>query len=175
MRLLLPDKNLSALKIFGLILRHGSIRDIISTILVNGKNQMDKMEQQMENKLDASKKISNLERKQSEMLLSQEQIIQVKIIEKLTETMCFRAAEGSKNYFRIMSARLSREKFEYVMQALTTLGERERGEGETALIDLASILREIRLLTPKPKTAYEQEVEEIQAEQRKAREQASGN
>jgi hypothetical protein len=61
------------------------------------------------------------------------------------------------------------------MQALTTLGERERGEGETALIDLASILREIRLLTPKPKTAYEQEVEEIQAEQRKAREQASGN
>ena len=129
----------------------------------------------MENKLDAQKKPSVQGPKQRETLLSQEQIIQLKIIEKLTETMCFRAAEGSKNYFRIMSARLSREKFEYVMQALTTLGERERGEGETALIDLASILREIKLLTPRKKTQYEQDAEELFAEQRKAREQAIGN
>lgn len=61
------------------------------------------------------------------------------------------------------------------MQALTTLGERERGEGETALIDLASILREIKLLTPRKKTQYEQDAEELFAEQRKAREQAIGN
>ena len=126
----------------------------------------------MENKLDAQKKPLVLEPKQRETSLSQEQIIQLKIIEKLTETMCFRAAEGSKNYFRIMSARLSRENFEYVMQALTNLGERERGEGETLLLDLASILREIRLLTPKPKTVYEQEAKELFEEQRKARERA---
>ena len=58
------------------------------------------------------------------------------------------------------------------MQALTNLGERERGEGETLLLDLASILREIRLLTPKPKTVYEQEAKELFEEQRKARERA---
>jgi hypothetical protein len=69
-----------------------------------------------------------------------------------------------------MSARLSKENPEYVIQALTILGERKRGEGETALLDLASILEEIKLLTPKQKTAYEIERDEIFAEQKAARE-----
>ena len=69
-----------------------------------------------------------------------------------------------------MSGRLSTENFEYVIQALTNLGEKTRREGESSLLDLGSILWEIQLLTPKRKTAYEQEVEDIENERRQARE-----
>lgn len=54
------------------------------------------------------------------------------------------------------------------MRALTTLGERKRGEGETLLLDLATILEEIKILTPRAKTVYEQERDEMQAERMKA-------
>lgn len=64
-----------------------------------------------------------------------------------------------------MAERLSKENREYLFQALTALGERKREQGETALLDLGSILEEIRLLTPKPKTSVELE-EEMMAEER---------
>lgn len=69
-----------------------------------------------------------------------------------------------------MSERLSKENREYVLQALTNLGERVRGEGESALLDLGTILQEIKYLTPRPKTACEQEAEEMFEERRKAKE-----
>jgi hypothetical protein len=103
------------------------------------------------------------------------QALVAQIMVKITETACFRAAQTSPDYLKFMSVRLSKENPEYVMQALTSLGERKRGEGETALLDLATILEEIKLLTPRKKTQYEQDAEELFAEQRKAREQAIGN
>lgn len=87
----------------------------------------------------------------------------------LTQANCFRGAEPSETYLKLFSARLEQENQEYLFTALNTLGERDRCEGEPTLLTLASILGEIKLLTPKPKTAYEQECEEILAEQRKAR------
>lgn len=87
----------------------------------------------------------------------------------LTQANCFRGAEPTKTYLQLFSARLEQENQEYLFEALDTLGERERTEGEGMLIDLASILREIRLLTPRDKTPYEREQEEMFAEQRQAR------
>jgi hypothetical protein len=69
-----------------------------------------------------------------------------------------------------MGQRLLTENPEYVMQALTNLGERKREDGETALLDLGSILQEIHILTPKPKTACEIEAEEMFEERRQATE-----
>lgn len=85
----------------------------------------------------------------------------------LTQANCFRGAEPTKTYLQLFSARLEQENQEYLFEALDTLGERERAEGEGMLIDLASILREIRLLTPREKTAYEKEREEMFTERRK--------
>ena len=90
----------------------------------------------------------------------------------LTQANCFRGAEPNKTYLQLFSARLEQENQEYLFKALNILGERKRGEGEGMLLDLASILEEIKLLTPRKKNQYEQESEEIMAEQRKAREQA---
>jgi hypothetical protein len=98
-----------------------------------------------------------------------------KIVMALTQANCFRGAEPTKTYLQLFSARLEQENQEYLFEALDILGERERSEGEGMLLDLASILREIRLLTPRKKTQYEQDAEELFAEQRKAREQAIGN
>lgn len=72
----------------------------------------------------------------------------------------------------MMAERLSKENFEYTMQALTNLGEKKREEGETALLPLATVLEEIRRLTPKPKTLYEIEVDEMAAERAKAMKEA---
>jgi hypothetical protein len=68
----------------------------------------------------------------------------------------------------LFSARLEQEDEGYLFKALEILGEREREQGEAMLLDLASILREIKNLTPRKKTLYEQEVEEMQEERRKA-------
>jgi hypothetical protein len=96
------------------------------------------------------------------------------ILLKLGETISFRAAEGSREYFRLMAERLSKENFDYTIQALTNLGERERGEGETALLTLASILKEIRTITPKPKTRVELDEEIMAEERRKALREVGG-
>jgi hypothetical protein len=56
------------------------------------------------------------------------------------------------------------------LQALTNLGEQVREERETSLLSLGAILQEIKLLTPRTKTAYELEAEEMFEEQQKARE-----
>lgn len=90
----------------------------------------------------------------------------------LTQANCFRGAEPSKTYLQLFSARLEQENQEYLFKALEILGERERNEGEGMLLDLASILREIRFLTPRKKTKSEQEAEELFAEQRAARERS---
>lgn len=92
-----------------------------------------------------------------------------KIVMALTQANCFRGAEPTKTYLQLFSARLEQENQGYLFQALSILGERKRGEGEAMLLDLASILEEIKLLTPKPKTAYEQEAEAIFEERRRAR------
>jgi hypothetical protein len=73
-----------------------------------------------------------------------------------------------------MAERLSKENFDYTIQALTNLGERERGEGETALLTLASILKEIRTITPKPKTRVELDEEIMAEERRKALREVGG-
>jgi hypothetical protein len=93
----------------------------------------------------------------------------------LTESNCFRGAEPTEQYLRLFTARLGKENPEYLFKALENLGERKREEGENSLLNLAAILGEIRLLTPRKKTQYEQDAEELFAEQRKAREQAIGN
>jgi hypothetical protein len=72
-----------------------------------------------------------------------------------------------------MSARLSKEKFEYLEKALTNLGERVRAEGETSLLDLPTILAEIRRISPRPKSDYELEAKAQFEEQRHAREEAN--
>lgn len=66
--------------------------------------------------------------------------------------------------------RLSKENPEYLFEALTNLGERVREEGESSLLTLGMILEEIHILTPRTKTAYEEEVEEMFQERRKATE-----
>lgn len=86
----------------------------------------------------------------------------------LTQANCFRGAEPTKTYLQLFSARLEQEDEGYLFKALEILGEREREQGEAMLLDLASILREIKNLTPRKKTLYEQEVEEMQEERRKA-------
>ena len=86
----------------------------------------------------------------------------------LTQANCFRGAEPTETYLELFSARLEQENEEYVHKALNILGEREREHGESMLLDLASILREIRNLTPRAKTPYELEAEEMQEERRKA-------
>jgi len=98
-----------------------------------------------------------------------------RIVMALTQANCFRGAEPTKTYLQLFSARLERETQEYLFKALDNLGERKRAEGEALLLDLASILQEIKLLTPKPKTTYEIEAEEIMEEQRKARKALNGN
>lgn len=90
----------------------------------------------------------------------------------LTQANCFRGAEPTETYLRLFSARLEQENQEYLFEALNILGERERAQGETMLIDLASIFREIRFLTPRKKTAYELEAEEMAEERRKALEES---
>lgn len=87
----------------------------------------------------------------------------------LTQANCFRGAEPTKTYLQLFSARLEQENPDYLFEALNNLGERPRGEGENSLLNLAMILEEIKILTPRKKTAYEQEAEEIFEEQRKAR------
>ncbi len=86
----------------------------------------------------------------------------------LTESNCFRGAEPTEQYLRLFTSRLEKENPEYLFPALANLGERARGEGETSLLNLATILGEIKLLTPRKKTVYEQECEEIAEERRKA-------
>lgn len=87
----------------------------------------------------------------------------------LTEANCFRGAEVTEQYLRLFTSRLEKENVDYLFPALANLGERVRGEGETTLLNLATILGEINILTPRKKTSYEQEAEEIFEEQRKAR------
>jgi hypothetical protein len=73
-----------------------------------------------------------------------------------------------------MAQRLSKENREYLFQALTNLGERKREQGETALLDLGSILEEIRLLTPRKKTRVELDEETMAEERRKALREVGG-
>lgn len=86
----------------------------------------------------------------------------------LTQANCFRGAEPTRTYLDLFSARLEQENSAYLFKALENLGERERGEGETTLLDLASILKEIRILTPRPKTRVELEEDAMAEERRKA-------
>ena len=92
----------------------------------------------------------------------------------LTQANCFRGAEPTKTYLQLFSARLEQENPEYLFKALDLLGERERGEGEAMLLDLASILKEIRRLTPRQKTLYEKEVDEMAEDRRKALKEVGG-
>ena len=92
----------------------------------------------------------------------------------LTQENCFRGAEPTKTYLQLFSARLEQENPEYLFKALDLLGERERGEGEAMLLDLASILKEIRRLTPRQKTLYEKEVDEMAEDRRKALKEVGG-
>jgi hypothetical protein len=73
-----------------------------------------------------------------------------------------------------MAERLSRENRDYLFQALTALGERKREQGETALLDLGTILEEIRLLTPRKKTRVELDEEIMAEERRKALREVGG-
>jgi hypothetical protein len=88
----------------------------------------------------------------------------------LTQANCFRGAEPNEYYLKLFSARLEQESEDFVFQALTNLGEQVREEGDPSLLTLGMILQEIKLLTPRTKTAYEEERDEILAEQKKARE-----
>ena len=88
----------------------------------------------------------------------------------ITEANCFRGAEVTDQYLRLFTARLEQENPAYLFQALKSLSEQVREEGEPSLLTLGMILQEIHLLTPRRKTAAEQESEEIFEEQRKARE-----
>lgn len=71
-----------------------------------------------------------------------------------------------------MSFRLLRENADYVFQALTNLGERVRREGESALLDLPTILEEIYKITPKQRTRFEQDREEMLEERRRMHREA---
>lgn len=61
----------------------------------------------------------------------------------LTETHCFRGAQMNLQYLDLMSRRLAIEDIDRVLSALTALGERQRKDGETALLDLGTILAEM--------------------------------
>lgn len=92
----------------------------------------------------------------------------------LTQANCFRGAEPTRTYLDLFSARLEQENPEYLFKALDLLGERERGEGEAMLLDLASILKEMRRLTPRPKTIVEIEEDVMAEERRKALREVGG-
>jgi hypothetical protein len=92
----------------------------------------------------------------------------------LTEANCFRGAEPSEVYFDLFAARLEQENQEYLFKALKILGEREREEGEPALLNLPMILKEIRLLTPRPKTRVELDEEMMENERRRAIREVGG-
>lgn len=95
-----------------------------------------------------------------------------KIMLALTEANCFRGAEPTEQYLRLFTARLQKENSEYLFEALNNLGERSRGEGENSLLNLAMILEEIKILTPRAQTPYEKEKEEMDAERRSVLESA---
>lgn len=88
----------------------------------------------------------------------------------LTQANCFRGAEPNEYYLKLFSARLEQEVSDYLFPALKNLEEQIREEGEPSLLTLGMILQEIKLLTPRAKTTYEQEQEEMFEERRKARE-----
>jgi len=96
-----------------------------------------------------------------------------KIVLALTEANCFRGAEVSEQYLRLFAARLEQENPEYLFPALSNLSEQVREDGDPSLLTLGMILQEIKLLTPRKKTACEIESEEIFAEQRAARERVN--
>ena len=122
--------------------------------------------------LNVMKILTEMQRNKSSETMDTKIILS--IMAKLAETISLRAGQASPAYLRLMSERLSKENYDYVIHALKILEERERGEGETTLLDLATILKEIRRLTPKPKTLYEIEEEQIEAERTKARLEAAG-
>ena len=62
----------------------------------------------------------------------------------LAEANSFRCAKADAGYLKLFTERLSKENPELVIGALTRLGERQRGEGESALLDLGTILTEMR-------------------------------
>jgi len=92
----------------------------------------------------------------------------------LTQANCFRGAEPTEQYLRLFTARLKQENPEYVFKALDILGEQERAEGETLLLSLPTILRVIRLLTPRQKTRVEIEEDIMTEERRKAIREVDG-
>jgi hypothetical protein len=91
-----------------------------------------------------------------------------RIMLALTQANCFRGAEPTEQYLRLFTARLEQENPDYLFQALAKLGERDREEGEPALLNLPMILKEIRYLTPKPKTRVEIDEEAYMEARRKA-------
>lgn len=109
--------------------------------------------------------------KSNDLSVSQKNLsLNSRITLALTNANCFRGAETNELYMRTYVTRLEKENSEYLFQALINLGERVREEGESSLLTLGMILQEILILTPRKKTAYEQEAEDIFQEQRKARE-----
>lgn len=109
--------------------------------------------------------------KSTDLSMSQQNLsMSSRIAMALTEANCFRGAEVTEKYLRLFTARLERENPNYLFQALTNLGERVRGEGENSLLNLATILEEIKILTPRPKTLSEQEADEMFEERKKAME-----
>ena len=72
-----------------------------------------------------------------------------------------------------MAARLSRENAEHVFAALTTLGECKRDQGETSMLDLGTILDEIRYLANEERVAAA--LKRQQAEENERNEKAKAN
>jgi hypothetical protein len=67
----------------------------------------------------------------------------LKIMDALTEVHCYRGAQMNEMYLNLMSARLAQEDLARVFRALKDLGERPRKDGESALLDLGTILGEM--------------------------------
>jgi len=88
----------------------------------------------MENKLERSNQISKSSQPAGRVL---------KIMDALTEVHCYRGAQMNEMYLNLMSARLAQEDLARVFRALKDLGERPRKDGESALLDLGTILGEM--------------------------------
>lgn len=83
------------------------------------------------------------EQSQTIARLSQNTSPNLRITMALLEANSFRCANADKNYLKLFTERLSRENTERVLGSLKRLGERKRRNGDTALLDLGTILEEM--------------------------------
>ena len=83
------------------------------------------------------------ERQQGIEKLPSKSLPNMQITMALAEANSFRCAKADRDYLKLFTERLSRENPERVLRALRALGERKRADGESALLDLGTILAEI--------------------------------